>query len=60
MSVNDWISLRAEIWQAPDGTVTWITSATEQPGGLLITFGTGFSCYYADLAAARYTRLSPS
>jgi hypothetical protein len=52
-------AIRAEVWQAPDGTLTWIVSMVEQEAGLMVAFGTGFSCYYSDLAALQYKRITP-
>ena len=52
-------AIRAEVWRAPDGTATWIVALTEQDAGLMIAFGTGFSCYYADLPGLQYERIAP-
>lgn len=52
-------AIRAEVWRAPDGTATWIVALTEQEAGLIVTLGTGFSCYYADLATLQYERIAP-
>jgi hypothetical protein len=57
VTITQWRALRDEVWQAPDGTVTWVVCATEQPSGLLVTLGNGYSGYYADLTAARYVQL---
>lgn len=57
MTPAQWRALRDELWQAPDGTVTWVVCASEQPGGLLVTLGNGYSDYYANLTSARYVQL---
>ena len=57
MTPAQWRALRDELWQAPDGTVTWVVCASEQPDGLLVTLGNGYSDYYANLTAARYVQL---
>ena len=60
MSAADYIALRAEVWQTPDGAMTHILSAADLGGGaILVSMGNGFSCYYADLASHGYTRVSP-
>lgn len=58
MTAPEYIALRDEVWQAPDGFVTHIIAAAPLPNGsILVTLGTGFTTLYADLPWHGYVKL---
>lgn len=57
MTAPEYITLRGEVWQAPDGFVTHIAAASLPDGSILVTLGTGFTALYADLASHGYVKL---
>lgn len=54
----DWVVIFSELWMSPDGVVTRVVYATEQGEDVLIALGTGFSCYYSQIASSGYTKIT--